>query len=89
MPGRITLGGRGAQAGGGSGVSHDSHLGRILDWFKKETGRAEYAPAEDPGVVSVTQIYTYYKKFGYRTEVMGASFRNVGEITSSWLVATC
>ena len=56
-------------------------VGRILDWFKKETGRAEYAPAEDPGVVSVTQIYTYYKKFGYRTEVMGASFRNVGEIT--------
>ena len=56
-------------------------VGRILDWFKKETGRAEYAPAADPGVVSVTQIYTYYKKFGYRTEVMGASFRNVGEIT--------
>ena len=56
-------------------------VGRILDWFKKETGRAEYAPAKDPGVVSVTQIYTYYKKFGYRTEVMGASFRNVGEIT--------
>ena len=56
-------------------------VGRILDWFKKETGRAESAPAEDPGVVSATPLYTYYKKFGYRTEVMGASFRNVGEIT--------
>ena len=56
-------------------------VGRILDWYKKETGRAEYAPAEDPGVLSVSQIYAYYKKFGYRTEVMGASFRNVGEIT--------
>ena len=56
-------------------------VGRILDWYKKETGRADYAPAEDPGVLSVTQIYAYYKKFGYATEVMGASFRNVGEIT--------
>lgn len=56
-------------------------VGRILDWYKKETGRAEYAPAEDPGVLSVTQIYAYYKKFAYATEVMGASFRNVGEIT--------
>ena len=55
-------------------------VGRILDWYKKETGR-DYAPAEDPGVQSVTQIYQYYKKFGYRTEVMGASFRNAGEIT--------
>ena len=56
-------------------------VGRILDWYKKDTGRDSYAPAEDPGVVSVTEIYNYYKKFGYPTEVMGASFRNVGEIT--------
>ena len=56
-------------------------VGRILDWYKKDTGRAAYAPDEDPGVVSVTQIYNYYKKFGYKTEVMGASFRNIGEIT--------
>jgi transaldolase len=55
-------------------------VGRILDWYKKETGRDSYPPAEDPGVQSVTQIYTYYKKFGYKTEVMGASFRNIGEI---------
>jgi Transaldolase len=48
---------------------------------QKDTGRDSYAPAEDPGVVSVTEIYNYYKKFGYKTEVMGASFRNVGEIT--------
>ncbi len=56
-------------------------VGRILDWYKKDTGREEYPAAEDPGVVSVTEIYNYYKKFGYKTEVMGASFRNVGEIT--------
>ena len=55
-------------------------VGRILDWFKAST-KKDYAPAEDPGVVSVTQIYNYYKKFGYATEVMGASFRNKGEIT--------
>jgi transaldolase len=55
-------------------------VGRILDWYKKSTGK-DYAPAEDPGVVSVTQIYNYYKKHGYKTEVMGASFRNTGEIT--------
>jgi transaldolase len=54
-------------------------VGRILDWYKKSTGK-DYAPAEDPGVKSVTEIYTYYKKFGYKTEVMGASFRNTGEI---------
>lgn len=54
-------------------------VGRILDWYKKETGR-DYSPAEDPGVISVTNIYNYYKKFGYQTEVMGASFRNIGEI---------
>ncbi|MGF1461168.1 MAG: transaldolase [Leptolyngbyaceae cyanobacterium] len=54
-------------------------VGRILDWYKKETGK-EYEPTEDPGVESVTSIYNYYKKFGYNTEVMGASFRNIGEI---------
>jgi transaldolase len=54
-------------------------VGRILDWHKKSTGK-EYAATEDPGVVSVTKIYNYYKKFGYQTEVMGASFRNLGEI---------
>jgi transaldolase len=56
-------------------------VGRILDWYKKDTGRDSYESAEDPGVVSVTEIYNYYKKFGYNTEVMGASFRNIGEIT--------
>ncbi|MBK8036583.1 MAG: transaldolase [Verrucomicrobiaceae bacterium] len=55
-------------------------VGRILDWHKKSTGK-DFAPAEDPGVLSVTQIYNYYKHFGYTTEVMGASFRNKGEIT--------
>src|SRR5216117_1336993 len=54
-------------------------VGRILDWHKKSTGK-DYAPAEDPGVLSVKEIYAYYKKFGYATEVMGASFRNKGEI---------
>jgi transaldolase len=54
-------------------------VGRILDWHKKNAGR-DFVGAEDPGVQSVTQIYTYYKKFGYKTEVMGASFRNKGEI---------
>ena len=55
-------------------------VGRILDWHKKSTGK-DYSPAEDPGVKSVTEIYNYYKKFGHATEVMGASFRNKGEIT--------
>jgi len=55
-------------------------VGRILDWHKKATGKSEYLPSEDPGVVSVTRIYRYYKKFGHPTEVMGASFRNLGEI---------
>jgi len=54
-------------------------VGRILDWYKKSTGK-DYAAAEDPGVQSVHEIYAYYKKFGYSTEVMGASFRNAGEI---------
>jgi transaldolase len=56
-------------------------VGRILDWYKKATGRESYPPNEDPGVVSVTKIYNYYKKHGHKVEVMGASFRNVGEIT--------
>ena len=55
-------------------------VGRILDWYKKDTGK-DYVGAEDPGVESVTTIYNYYKKFGYKTVVMGASFRNIGEIT--------
>jgi transaldolase len=55
-------------------------VGRILDWHKKSTGK-DFVGAEDPGVQSVTQIYNYYKHFGYTTEVMGASFRNKGEIT--------
>jgi transaldolase len=56
-------------------------VGRILDWHKKKTGKESYPAAEDPGVVSVTAIYNYYKRFGHKTEVMGASFRNIGEIT--------
>ena len=55
-------------------------VGRILDWYKKDTGR-DYPPQEDPGVVSVTRIYRYFKRHGHSTEVMGASFRNLGEIT--------
>jgi transaldolase len=55
-------------------------VGRILDWYKKDTGK-DYVGADDPGVQSVTTIYNYYKKFGYKTQVMGASFRNIGEIT--------
>ena len=55
-------------------------VGRILDWYKANSDKKEYAPAEDPGVISVTKIYNYYKQYGYKTVVMGASFRNVGEI---------
>ena len=54
-------------------------VGRILDWYKKDTGK-DYKGADDPGVQSVTKIYNYFKKFGYKTVVMGASFRNIGEI---------
>ncbi|MBI5274372.1 MAG: transaldolase [Chlamydiales bacterium] len=54
-------------------------VGRILDWHKAHEGR-DFAPQEDPGVKSVTTIYHYYKKFGYKTQIMGASFRNIGEI---------
>ena len=61
-------------------------VGRIYDWYKKSAGatwvESERANANDPGVQSVTQIYNYYKKFGIATEVMGASFRNVGQITA-------
>jgi transaldolase len=55
-------------------------VGRILDWYKAETGLDSYPGAEDPGVLSVTKIFNYYKSFGYKTEVMGASFRNLDEI---------
>lgn len=55
-------------------------VGRILDWYKKSTGRESYPGPEDPGVVSVTQIFNYFKTYGYKTEVMGASFRNIDEI---------
>ncbi len=54
-------------------------VGRILDWYKKDTGK-DYKGPDDPGVQSVTRIYNYFKKFGYKTVVMGASFRNTGEI---------
>jgi transaldolase len=55
-------------------------VGRILDWYKKDTGK-DFHGADDPGVKSVTAIYNYYKKFGVKTQIMGASFRNIGEIT--------
>ena len=56
-------------------------VGRILDWYLARPGAPKsYEPKEDPGVVSVTKVYNYYKKFGYKTVVMGASFRNVGEV---------
>ncbi|HLB90168.1 MAG: transaldolase [Acidobacteria bacterium 13_2_20CM_2_57_6] len=55
-------------------------VGRIYDWYKKEGGGKEIAPDQDPGVGSVTRIYNYYKKYGYKTQVMGASFRNVNQI---------
>lgn len=55
-------------------------VGRILDWYKKAEGKESYPPEKDPGVLSVTEIYNYYKHFGYKTQVMGASFRNIDEI---------
>ena len=55
-------------------------VGRILDWHKKDSGKSEYSANEDPGVISVSSIYNYYKAKGYKTVVMGASFRNIGEI---------
>jgi transaldolase len=57
-------------------------VGRILDWYVSNTGIKSYTPEEDPGVRSVTHIYNYYKKFDYKTVVMGASFRNTGEVTA-------
>ena len=56
-------------------------VGRILDWYKKSEGKESYPPAQDPGVLSVTEIYNYYKKMGIKTQIMGASFRNADEIT--------
>ncbi len=56
-------------------------VGRILDWYKKSEGKESYPPAQDPGVLSVTEIYNYYKKMGIHTQIMGASFRNADEIT--------
>ena len=56
-------------------------VGRILDWYKKDTGRDSYEASEDPGVISVTTIYNYFRKYDHKTEIMGASFRNLGEIT--------
>jgi transaldolase len=55
-------------------------VGRILDWYKKSEGVASYPPEKDPGVLSVTEIFNYYKKFGIKTQIMGASFRNIDEI---------
>jgi transaldolase len=55
-------------------------VGRKYDWYKKEAGGKEIAPDQDPGVASVTRIYNYYKKYGYKTQAMGASFRNVNQI---------
>jgi len=54
-------------------------VGRIYDWYKAKTGQ-EYTGSDDPGVQSVSRIYNYYRKFGYKTEVMGASFRNTSQI---------
>ncbi len=56
-------------------------VGRILDWYKKSTGKSSYEPQEDPGVQSVTRIFNYFKRYDHKTQVMGASFRNLGEIT--------
>jgi transaldolase len=76
----LLLGLHQAIAGADAGVTLISpFVGRILDWYKKDTGK-DYQGADDPGVQSVTRIYNYFKKFGYKTVVMGASFRNIGEI---------
>ena len=55
-------------------------VGRIYDWYKKEHGGGEIPAYQDPGIASVTRVYNYYKKYGYRTQIMGASFRNVNQI---------
>jgi transaldolase len=57
------------------------YVGRIMEWYKKETGSDSYPADEDPGVVAVTKMYNYFRKFGYKTAVMAASFRNIGEVT--------
>ena len=57
-------------------------VGRIYDWYKKEHGGAEIPADQDPGVASVTRIYNYYKKYGYKTQIMGASFRNLNQIVN-------
>lgn len=67
------------EAGEGKITLISPFVGRILDWYKEKTKR-DYGPSEDPGVQSVTQIYHYLKHYGYKTQVMGASFRNIGEI---------
>ena len=64
---------------GSEGSTHFAIRRTDYDWFKAAKKR-DYSGAEDPGVQSVQEIYTYYKHFGYETEVMGASFRNVGQI---------
>ena len=63
-----------------TGKRSEGGIGRIYDWYKQKTGQ-EYAGSDDPGVQSVRRIYAYYRKFGYSTEVMGASFRNTSQIT--------
>ncbi len=63
-------------------------VGRILDWYKKNTGK-DYQGADDPGVQSVTHVYNYFKKFGYKTVVMGASFRRISARSRNSLVAIC
>src|SRR3974377_96459 len=69
-----------AVAGAEAGVTVSPFVGRIYDWYKDAHGGAEISPDQDPGVASVTRIYNYYRKYGYKTEVMGASFRNVNQI---------
>jgi transaldolase len=70
-----------AVACGEAGVTLISpFVGRIYDWYKKDKGGTEISPDQDPGVASVMRIYNYYKKYGYKTQVMGASFRNVNQI---------
>lgn len=66
-------------------------VGRILDWYVANGDKKQFTPTEDPGVLSVTQIYNYYKKFNYKTVVMGASFRNTGtkQNTKSMLLLLC
>ena len=62
-------------------------VGRILDWYKKDTGK-DYQGADDPGVISVTHVYNYYKNFDYKTQVMGAASATSAK-SASWPAATC